>query len=485
MPRLSRHRLLSYADEMEELVQLTATQQRSLIGDKKVSAVELLEAHQTQIDDVNASVNAIVTHTPDIALAAAKKVDAAIAAGKNPGLLAGLPTVHKDLVETAGIRTTWGSKLFENFVPQRNALIVQRQIDAGAVTLGKSNTPEWGAGSNTFNDVFGATANPYDLARTCGGSSGGAGAALAARMVPIADGSDMGGSLRNPGTFNNVVGLRPSAGRVPSYPTQMSWGNLSVYGPMARTVKDCALLLAAISGPDARVPISLPDSGGLFLDDLNMKTKGVRVALAPDFGGQLPVDPEVRKVVESSQDLLTLLGCEVRDTCPDFDGADDVFKTLRAWTFAAAHGERIETHRDKYKDTIIWNVEAGQKLSGADIAAAEVKRSQIYQRVVRFFRDVDFLVLPVSQVAPFAITTEYPTVIDGTEMQTYIDWMKSCYYITITGLPAVSLPFGFTDEGLPVGIQIVGKPLGELELLRFAASIEEAQPAWKNLPSFK
>lgn len=315
---------------MNELVRLTAVEQRALIDSKEISAVELLEAHETRIAAVNPRVNAIVTHTPEIARNAAKRVDAAIAAGKNPGLLAGLPTVHKDLAETADIRTTWGSPRFKDYVPNRNALIVQRQIDAGAVTLGKSNTPEWGAGSQTFNEVFGATLNPYDLAKTCGGSSGGAGAALAARMVPIADGSDLGGSLRNPGSFNNVVGFRTSAGRVPIFPAAMGWSNTPIHGPMARTVKDCALFLAAIAGPDPRVPISLPDAGATFLGALEMDPRGTRVAVAPEFGGQLPVEPEVSDIVASSDAILKSLGCTVLDACPNFEGADEVFKTLRA-----------------------------------------------------------------------------------------------------------------------------------------------------------
>ena len=467
---------------MNELPRLTAVEQRALIDSKEISAVELLEAHETRIAAVNPHVNAIVTHTPEIARNAAKRVDAAIAAGKNPGLLAGLPTVHKDLAETAGIRTTWGSARFKDYVPNRNALIVQRQIDAGAVTLGKSNTPEWGAGSQTFNEVFGATVNPYDLTKTCGGSSGGAGAALAARMVPIADGSDLGGSLRNPGSFNNVVGFRTSAGRVPIFPAAMGWSNTPIHGPMARTVKDCALFLAAIAGPDPRVPIALPDAGASFLGALEMDPRGIRVALAPDFGGQLPVESEVSDIVASSDAILKSLGCTVLDACPNFEGADEVFKTLRAWSIAAAHGDAINQYRDQYKETIIWNVEAGLALSAADLAAAETVRTNIYLRVMEFFEQVDFLVLPVSQVAPFDVAQEYPTTINDTKMLTYIDWMKSCYYITVTGLPAISLPFGFTEAGLPVGVQIVGKPQGELELLKFANIIEEAQPAWKREP---
>ena len=478
----NRYRQADMPDAMNELTGLTAVEQRALIQRKEISAVELLGAHLEQIAGVNPQINAIVTQTPETALAAARQVDQSIASGEPVGLLAGLPTVHKDLFETKGIRTTFGSVLFRDYVPQRNALVVQRQLDAGAVTLGKSNTPEWGAGSHTFNEVFGATRNPYDVTRTCGGSSGGAGAALAARMVAIADGSDMGGSLRNPGSFNNVVGFRVSVGRVPAWPALMAWSNLGVNGPMARTVKDCALLLAAIAGPDLRAPVSLPDPGERFLETLEMDTRGIRVALAPDFGGQLPVAPEIREQVAASHEVLDALGCEVREACPDFAGADEVFKTLRAWVFAATHGPRIHEHRDSYKDTIIWNVEAGLALTGADIAKAEQERTRIHERVIRFFDDLDFLIVPVSQVAPFPVSLEYPTHIDGTEMATYIDWMKSCYYITITGLPALSLPFGFTEDGLPVGIQIVGKPQQEMAVLQFANAIEEARPAWRRAP---
>jgi len=468
---------------MNELCAKTAVELRNLIDEKEISAVELLDAHLDQIALTNPSLNAIVTLVPDHAQQMAVKIDHQIAKGEKPGLLAGLPMAHKDLVQTKAIRTTFGSRLFEGFVPKENALVVQRLIDAGGITVGKTNVPEWGAGSQTFNDVFGETKNPFDLTRTCGGSSGGAAVALAARMLPLADGSDMGGSLRNPASFCNVVGFRTSPGRVPVYPVRDGWSNLSVLGPMARTVADCALMLAAITGPDDRNPISLPDSAELFLQTLESNQKGTRVAFSPDFGGQLPVEPVVQHVITQGMKVFSDLGCKVNENCPDFSGADEVFKTLRAWTFASQHGEGVRLHPEYYKETIIWNVEAGLKLSATDVSAANNLRTDIYQRVNTFFQDYDFLVLPVSQVTPFPLSDEYVTSINGTRMETYIDWMKSCYYITVTGLPAISIPCGFTPEGLPVGIQIIGKRLQDLAVLRIAYAFEQATETWKTQPN--
>ena len=468
---------------MNELCAKTAVELRNLIDEKEISAVELLDAHLDQIALTNPSLNAIVTLVPDHAQQMAVKIDHQIAKGEKPGLLAGLPMAHKDLVQTKAIRTTFGSRLFEDFVPKENALVVQRLIDAGGITVGKTNVPEWGAGSQTFNDVFGETKNPFDLTRTCGGSSGGAAVALAARMLPLADGSDMGGSLRNPASFCNVVGFRTSPGRVPVYPVRDGWSNLSVLGPMARTVADCALMLAAITGPDDRNPISLPDSADLFLQTLKSNHKGTRVAFSSDFGGQLPVEPAVQHVITQGMKVFSDLGCKVNENCPDFSGADEVFKTLRAWTFASQHGEGVRLHPEYYKETIIWNVEAGLKLSATDVSAANNLRTDIYQRVNTFFQDYDFLVLPVSQVTPFPLSDEYVTSINGTRMETYIDWMKSCYYITVTGLPAISIPCGFTPEGLPVGIQIIGKRLQDLAVLRVAYAFEQATETWKTQPN--
>lgn len=453
--------------------------------DGEISARELLEAHLTQIDAVNPKLNAIVTLAPEVAREMASRVDQQIARGEDPGLLAGLPIAHKDLIQTRGIRTTFGSRLHADFVPTENDLIIDRLQQAGTVTLGKTNTPEWGAGSQTFNDVFGATRNPYDVTRTCGGSSGGAAVALAARMLPIADGSDLGGSLRNPASFCNVVGFRTSVGRVPVYPAAFGWNNLSVVGPMARTVADCALMLAAIAGPDPRAPNSLSEPGTMFLQSLDADISGRKIGWSADFASQIPVEASVRSVVQQSALVFESLGCEMIETCPDFSGADQVFKTLRAWSFAARHGENIRKHPDKYKETIVWNTEQGLKLTGKDLSDAETIRTELHLRMVRYFSEYDFLVLPVTQVAPFPLTNEYVTNIDGTEMDTYIDWMKSCYLITVADLPAISVPGGFTPEGLPVGLQIIGPPRQELAVLQLAHAFEQATAHFKTLPRIR
>ncbi len=459
----------------------TAIELTSLIRSREVSAEEVLRAHLKHIDAVNPSLNAIVTLVPDHALQLARSVDAQLSRGEDPGVLAGLPIAHKDLVDTRGIRTTYGSRMYADHVPDEDALIVKRLVGAGAVTLGKTNTPEWGAGSQTFNEVFGKTHNPYDLGRTCGGSSGGAAVALASRMLPIADGSDLGGSLRNPASFCNVVGFRTSAGRVP-FSTQNGWFSLAVLGPMARTVEDCALMLSAIARPHRSAPLSLPPPGTDFASDLSGDLKGTRVAVSPDFGGQIPVDGAVKDVVASVVSQLEALGCDVDHACPSFAGADESFKTLRAWNVANTQREGISSHRDLYKDTVLWNAEQGMHLTGEDIYRAEAARTLLFQRVTHFMEQYEFMILPVSQVPPFDINKEYVDNIEGLEMATYIDWMKSCYYVSATGLPAISVPAGFTHDGLPVGIQIVGRPHQDFSVLQMAHAFEAETQHWRQLP---
>lgn len=460
----------------------TATNLTRLIHAGEVSCVEVLNAHLAQVEQFNPALNAIVTLVPDKALAAARQLDRRIAAGDWPGSLAGIPVAHKDLTPTAGIRTTFGSPRFADHVPTEDALVVTRLKNAGAVTIGKTNTPEWGAGSQTFNTLFGATANPYDLTRTCGGSSGGAATALAARMVPLADGSDMGGSLRNPASFCNVVGLRVSPGRVPTLPAPMGWFTLGVTGPMARTVEDCALMLSAIAGPDGRCPISIPEDPGKFAGHLERDFTGTRIAFSSSFGDQVPVARSVRTVIETAVPVLESIGITLADACPDFGSADSIFKVLRAWSFAAAHAEALQAQPAMYKDSIHWNVGEGLKLSGMDLALAEQARTRLFLEVQAFMQVHEFLVLPVAQVTPFDIHTEWVREIEGEQMHTYIDWMKSCYFISVLGLPAISVPCGFTPDGLPVGLQIVGRHQADLEVLRLAYAFQQATGHWQQLP---
>lgn len=459
---------------MSEFVWMTAVELASLIKRGEVSATEVVQAHLDQIDAVNPKLNAIVTYLPEMALELAKHADERQARGEELGLLHGLPIAHKDLFETAGIRTTSGSTVYEDYVPESDDLIIARLKAAGCVTLGKTNVPEFGAGSHTFNPVFGATRNPYDTARTCGGSSGGAAVSLAAGMIPIADGSDMGGSLRNPASFCNVVGFRPSPGRVPRYPKSNAWSTLAVDGPMGRTVQDVALMLSAIAGYDPRSPIAIQQPGSMFLQSLDRDFKEVRIAWSPDLG-EFPVDPAVVSTIQSQLQVFGDLGCHVEGASPDFRDAYDIFQTLRAWNFELSFAEPFaEFGEERFKDTIRWNVAQGERLSAADISRTQVKRSDLYHRVREFMDTYEFLVLPTVQVPPFLIELEYPRAINGVPMRTYIDWMMSCAYITVTGLPAVSVPCGFTDEGLPVGLQIVGRPSADFSVLQLAYAFQEA-----------
>ena len=475
--------MTTQAQSPSEICFKDAVELARMIRTKEISAVEVMTAFLAQIKRVNPKVNAIPTFIgEEAALRAAKEADDRLAKGQTPLALHGFPHAVKDLVATAGIRTTQGSPIYKDFVPTSDDLLVQRLKAAGAIIIGKTNTPEFGAGSHTFNPVFGPTRNPYDVSKSCGGSSGGAAVALACGMLPLADGSDMGGSLRNPASFCNVVGFRTSPGRVPVYPAAMAWNTLAVQGPMARTVQDVAYLLAAMAGPDARVPLSINEPGTIFNRPLQRDFRGVRIGWSRNLG-RYPVQPAVTEVCDKARPVFTALGCQVEDGEPDFKDADEIFQTLRAWSFAQSRAEDLKRHRNLIKDTVIWNVEKGLKLSGADIARAEVKRTELFQRVRTYLERYEFLILPVSQVAPFPVETDWVREINGTKMETYIDWMASCYAITLTGLPAISVPCGFTKEGLPIGLQIVGRHQRDFDVLQLAYAFEQATPDRKKQPA--
>jgi amidase len=452
---------------------------------REVSARDVIAAHAERIEAVDGAVNAVVTRTLDQALDRAAAADAALARGESPGLLHGLPVAHKDMADTAGVRTTYGSPLFAEHVPDRDTLVVQRMSAAGAISLGKTNVPQFGAGSHTVNPVFGATRNPYDLSRSAGGSSGGAAAALAARMICLADGSDLGGSLRNPASFCNVVGLRPSPGRVPVWPVSDVADLLGVEGPMARTVADVALLLMALSGPDPRVPLALdaapvraePDQiAGLLARDL----RGVRIAWSADLG--LPVEPAVRAVLAPARQVLTDLGGEVVDAAPDLSGADDAFRTWRAFRFATFFGPLLREHPGALGPNVTWNTERGLELSVADLSRATVLRAALAERISAFYDTFDVLACPVTQVVPFDVTLDWVHDINGEPQPTYLDWMASAYLISATGLPAISVPAGFTPDGLPVGLQLVGRRRADWALLGLAHAFESATGYARTVP---
>jgi amidase len=464
----------------QELCNISAVELASRLARKQVSAREVMRAHLDQIERINPKVNAIVTLVAEQALAAAARADEAFARGGPVGVLHGLPVAHKDLVDTAGIRTTLGSPFYRDSVPTRDALIVTRIRAAGAITVGKTNTPEFGAGSQTFNTVFGATRNPYDLTKTCGGSSGGAAVAVAARMLPIADGSDTGGSLRNPPAFCNVVGLRPSPGRVVSEST--SWSPLSVSGPIARTVADVALFLSAIAGPDRRSPLSIDEDPAQFRAPLGKDFKGVRVAWWRGLGG-IPFAPEIRRVVDSNRKVFEDLGCVVEEAEPDFAGIDEAFPLLRYVANHSRYAPLVRQRPDWVKDTIKFEVEQAERATGPQISQAVTRQARMFDQSRQFFERYAYFILPVTQVEPFDVNTPYPTEISGTKMNTYIDWMRSCWYVTMMSNPAISVPAGFSATGLPVGLQIVGRHRDDLSVLQLAHAFEQATGHGTRRPS--
>jgi amidase len=456
-----------------------ARQLARLIRARKLSATEVVSAFIAQIERVNPQVNAIVTFLPEQALKQAKALDRKRA---SRGHLGGLPVAYKDVFPTKGIRTTWGSPIYRDHVPQEDHVIVERLSAAGAITLGKTNTPEFGAGSQTFNAVFGATRNPYDLAKTCGGSSGGAAVAVACGMLPLADGSDLAGSLRNPANYCNVVGFRPTPGRVPAWPAANHWSNMTEPGPVAKTVADAAFLLSLMAGPDPRVPTSIAEPASQFAKPLARSFKKTRVAWSRDLGG-LPMDPRVTAVLEPHRKTLASLGCVVEEAEPDFSGATEGFETLRALGYLQRFGPLLNEHRHQMKDTVIWNIEQGLKLTPERIARAETLRAQLFQRMRVLLERHEFLVCPVNQLPPFPVEEDWPREVAGVRMNNYLDWMKSCYYITITSHPAISVPAGFTPEGLPVGMQIVGRYRDDFGVLQLAHAFEQATEFWKRRPS--
>lgn len=449
-----------------------ATELAQLVRSRQLSVRELLSIHITQIERLNPSVNAICTLNIEEAVTNADDLDNQLSAGCEPGPLFGLPIAIKDLVDVAGLPTTKGSPLYQNVVAKHDALIVQRLRNAGAIILGKTNVPEFGAGSHTFNTVFGVTRNPYDLSKSAGGSSGGSAAALSCGMIAIADGSDYGGSIRNPPNFNSVVGLRPTPGRVPNVPTTDPWGSLNLLGPMGRTVADTSLLLSVIAGLDPRDPIALCESPAQFNTVADVDLSSCKVAYSPDLG-MLPVENEVTEVIEKSLPLLTDLGCNIDIGHPNLTGGEEAFDTIRAMGFAREYRKTLRDYRDKLKDTVIWNIERGLALSSDQIIKANHLRTKQFINMQSFLENFDVLILPVSQVLPFPIENEWVDEINGVQMDTYIDWMRSCSHITMTSHPALSLPCGFTSTGLPVGVQIVGKYRKEAFLLSFAAAWEE------------
>jgi amidase len=462
----------------EGLCDLPATELVAAIRAKRVSPREVTDAALARIDRINPIVNAFVTVVADQALEAARQAEAAVMRGPADelGSLHGVPVSIKDLTLTKGIRTTFGSLAFADFVPTEDALIVERLKHAGAIILGKTNTPELGAGGNTKNPLFGPTRNPWRLTHTCGGSSGGAAAAVATGMGPLAQGSDTGGSLRTPASFCGVIGFRTSPGVVPVYPAPLAWDPLSVAGPIARTVGDTALMLAAVAGPDDRAPISVPvDPASWLAAARTPEVRGWRIAWSADLG-VTPVDPEVARVAESAARAYLDLGCSVEDDHPDFTGLREMILPARSARMAAVHGGLLTKWREQMFPPLVWNIELGSTMTAVQWAKAEMDRTQLWHRVRKFFERYDLLMTPTVAVPPFPHAWDYPPEINGRRCETYLDWFLLTYAITLTGLPAISVPAGWTADGLPVGLQIVGRRWGEAAVMRAAAALEAARP---------
>jgi amidase len=449
------------------------------IRSKQVSGVEVMTAFLGRIDRLNPKVNAIVSlRSREALLAEARERDATLASGTVMGPLHGFPIAVKDLENTRDIPTTKGSPLFKDFVPATDSIMVERLRRAGAVLIGKTNVPQFGLGSHTTNPVFGPSRNPYDLSRTPGGSSGGAAAALALRLLPVADGSDYGGSLRNPAGWNNVFGFRPSTGRVPSGDGELWLPSMGTAGPMARNVPDLAMLLSVQAGPDARAPLSIAEDPAVFARPLDRDLKGTRIAWLGDFGGYLPFGPGVLETCRAALATFEALGCIVEEAVPDYP-VDKVWRAwlvLRAWQSGAAgrpHYDR-PAERALLNEQMIFEVESGLRLSAYDITDASLVRSDWYRAVLRFFQRYDFFVLPTAQLFPFAVETVWPTEIAGRRMETYHEWMKVVLPVTMAGCPALAVPAGFGPEGLPIGLQLVGPHHGERACLELAHAYDRA-----------
>jgi amidase len=446
----------------------------SLIRGRAVSAREVMAAHLSQIARVNPRLNAIVAKLGDReCLALAEEADRQLASGERVGPLHGLPIAFKDLEPAVGFPQTKGSPIFRHFMPTEDSVIVERLRRAGAIPIGKTNVPEFGMGSHTYNRVYGTTRNPYDTSRSAGGSSGGAAAALASGMLPIADGGDLGGSLRNPASFNNVVSLRPTVGLVPTAPSPLPLVGFSVKGALARTVADVAFLLSVLSGPDPRDPGCYPSDPERFLKPLARDFTGVRAAWCPDLGG-LPLDRRVRSVLDAQRRTFEQLGCVVDDAVPDLTGADEIFLTIRTWMSWVVNGPLLAAHRDQMKPEAVWEIESGSRFSGADIGRAMLRHAELLERIRQFQNTYEFMLCTVSQVPPFDASIDWPSAIEGEAMENYVAWMKSAYWISATCRPAAAVPAGFTTDGLPVGIQIVGRHRDDCGVLQLAHAFEQA-----------
>jgi amidase len=462
-----------------EITELSATALSSAIHRRSVSCREVMQAFLARIARVNPLHNALVSlRDGDALLREADACDAELARGASRGWLHGMPQAIKDMASTAGLTTTMGSPLLRNFVPHEDGLMASRMKAAGCIVIGKSNTPEFGLGSHTFNEVFGVTRNAFDVRKSAGGSSGGAAVALATRMLPVADGSDFMGSLRNPAGWNNVFGLRPSQGRVPLWPAADVWvAQLGTEGPMARHVEDLARLLDVQAGPDARVPLSLAAHPSSFAEELEaVEGATARIGWLGDLGGHLAMEPGVAPVCEAALKRLEGIGCVVEPTAlgQSPEAVWQAWLVWRRWLVAGRIAPFLAkaSNRALIKPEALWEHDQAATLTGAQTLHASAVRTAFYQRMLEHFDHFDALALPSAQVWPFDAERRWPTEIAGRQMDTYHRWMEVVIYATFAGLPCISVPAGFNAEGLPMGLQLIGRPQGDAALLRLARAYE-------------
>jgi amidase len=454
----------------QALIKETACAIVDRLNSGEVTPLDLLDVLERRIAEVDGKVNALPILCFDRAREQAQALMEKPAGSR--GLLAGLPVPIKDLTNVAGVRTTQGSPIYKNTIAASSNILVERLESRGAVIYAKSNTPEFGAGANTFNEVFGATRNPWDLSRSAAGSSGGAAAALAAGTAWVAHGSDMGGSLRNPASFCGVVGMRPSIGRVAHSPAFKIDRNLTVHGPMARNVEDLALLLDAMSGEHPADPLSLPSLPSSFLSAARSGNKPRRIAYSPDLG-ITPVDPEVATITRKAASRFAEAGAIVEEAHPDLREAHECFHVLRAFDFAVSKAALLRSKRDQLKPEVIWNIEEGLKLSVEQLERAEGQRLAMTMRTLEFFKTYDLLLAPATIVPPFPVENRYVAECAGRKFDNYVEWLGIVYAITLACCAALSLPCGFTASGLPVGLQMVAPPRGEAQLLAGAKVLED------------
>ncbi len=457
----------------DTLGELSAVELSAAIRNKKVSAREALADHLERISEINPVVNAVVTLDEEGAHALAHRADQLTASGAELPPLHGVPMTHKDTNNTAGMRTTQGSLALRDFVPDADDLIIARLKAAGVVSTGKSNVPEFGAGSHTFNELFGTTTNPYAPTLSAGGSSGGVAAVVASRVQSIGDGSDMGGSLRIPASFCNVVGFRPSTAVIPMPSAVNAYAWLGRTGPMARSVEDIALFMSVTAGSDPRVPYPSGLDPEVFRSTLETDMRGVRIGWSRDFGIGVPVDPEIVDHLERQLTIFEDLGAIIEEATPDFSEADLVFGNTRALDFAAGLGPILERAGDVIKPEVHWNVEKGFALTARDVIETAAARTRLELSVQDFFGRYDLFASPCAQVLPFDATLRYPADIAGTASETYLDWMRSACLLSATGLPVLSVPAGFSSAGLPIGLQLASNHYTDMQLLRYGRAFEQ------------